>query len=209
MTDCKEDIDYETLFTELKAAATEENDSPLAAIHEIQVLRETIRLNSEPADGDVLLELQQFLVDEIISMENLMLNARFAGDTFYENCYKHKKQALMIVDNKIDELASTRPTRQAGEWQDIETAPKDGSIVLVHYKNSHKKSRIVKAFYAARFAIESDVESDNDEYDEASDTYFIPEGWYELIDNWDDFSSIAIHQGVPDFWQPLPTPPRA
>lgn len=45
------------------------------------------------------------------------------------------------------------------------------------------------------------------EYSEEDDEYYLLEGWYEVIKNWDDYNSVAI----PDFvthWMPLPAPPE-
>lgn len=33
-------------------------------------------------------------------------------------------------------------------------------------------------------------------------------GWYECIDNWDEYSQVAINEGEPTHWMPLPTPPK-
>ncbi len=32
-------------------------------------------------------------------------------------------------------------------------------------------------------------------------------GWYECINNWDDYTEVAIHEGEPSHWMPLPAPP--
>ncbi len=32
-------------------------------------------------------------------------------------------------------------------------------------------------------------------------------GWYECIDNWGDYTEVAIHEGEPSHWMPLPAPP--
>ena len=45
------------------------------------------------------------------------------------------------------------------------------------------------------------------EYDEQIDDYYVLEGWYEEIHNWEEYSAI----GVADFvthWMPLPAPPK-
>ena len=90
-------------------------------------------------------------------------------------------------------------------WQPIETAPLTGREMLVYYKNSCGNGRIIKAFYAGKYAMES--EEDYAEYCEERDAYFAPEGWYESIDNWDEFSSIKTDVD-PTRWMPLPEPPE-
>ena len=83
------------------------------------------------------------------------------------------------------------------------------SPVLAYYKNSLGNGRRVKAFYAPEKTIESDPEGDSyDEYDEDTETYYLREGWYECIDNWEDFSSVYIYQGNITHWMPLPEPPE-
>lgn len=92
----------------------------------------------------------------------------------------------------------------AMKWMPIEEAPK-GAMVLVYYKNALGKSRIVKAFYAQKHTLECD--EDFADYDEDADQYYAPEGWYEDIDNWDEFSSIRITCGEPTHFIPLSSIP--
>ena len=56
--------------------------------------------------------------------------------------------------------------------------------------------------------IESDDDSEISEYDEATDCCYTPEGWYEKIDNWGDYSSVAVVEGEVTHWMPLPAPPQ-
>ena len=45
------------------------------------------------------------------------------------------------------------------------------------------------------------------EYDEETDEYYLPEGWWEEINNWDDYSFVAIGDFV-THWMPMPEPPK-
>lgn len=94
-------------------------------------------------------------------------------------------------------------------WQSIKNMPENGRNVLAYYVNNSGNYRIVKAFYAALYAIESGYDDDlNDsEYDDKTDTYYFPEGWYEVIDNWPDYSCVRINEGDVTHWMPLPEPP--
>ena len=45
------------------------------------------------------------------------------------------------------------------------------------------------------------------EYSEEDDEYYLREGWYEVIKNWDDYNSVAVEDFV-THWMPLPQPPK-
>ena len=45
------------------------------------------------------------------------------------------------------------------------------------------------------------------EYSEEDDEYYLLEGWYEVIKNWDDYNSIVIDDFV-THWMPLPEPSK-
>ncbi len=92
-------------------------------------------------------------------------------------------------------------------WQPIATAPK-GRQVLIYCVNELGKGRTIKAKYIERFWEESSNDSENDEYNEPDDTYYTLPGWYEFIDNWDDFSGVCVHYN-PTHWMPLPSPPTS
>jgi len=91
-------------------------------------------------------------------------------------------------------------------WQPIGTAPRLKNV-LVFYTNANGKGRVVKAFQCGKFEHKSSEESEHAEYCEEKDAYYDPPGWYEVIDNWDEFTHIFIHEGDPTEWQPLPDPP--
>lgn len=108
----------------------------------------------------------------------------------------------------IQEWKDSLQSLLGGGWQDISTAPVLKSV-LIHYKNKLGNSRIIKARFVPRFTVETNSDSDEiaQEYEEANDRYTLQEGWYEVIDNWDDFSSVLVNEGNPDAWHPLPLKP--
>lgn len=45
------------------------------------------------------------------------------------------------------------------------------------------------------------------EYSEEDDEYYLCEGWYEVVKNWDDYNSVKVGDFV-THWMPLPNPPK-
>jgi hypothetical protein len=87
--------------------------------------------------------------------------------------------------------------------------PDKGAEVLAFYKNSNGKKRRIRAVYIRKFEEEEDYESEMDcDYNEELDCYYLPEGWYECIDNWSEYTSIYVHEGEVTHWMPLPAPPE-
>lgn len=44
-------------------------------------------------------------------------------------------------------------------------------------------------------------------YNDEDDEYYLEEGWYEVIKNWEEYNSITIADFV-THWMPLPEPPK-
>lgn len=102
----------------------------------------------------------------------------------------------------------TTPLYEAPRWVPVsESLPKSGRSVLACYRNALGNPRRIRACWVAAKTEESGSESEIGEYDEATDTYYDPEGWYEQINNWDMYSAVAVHDGEITHWMPLPEPP--
>jgi len=86
--------------------------------------------------------------------------------------------------------------------------PPSGQVVLACYKNELGNTRRIRAQWVAEKTSEASIDSDCGEYDEATDTYYDPEGWYECIDNWDCYSSVFVSAQI-THWMPLPPAPDA
>lgn len=90
--------------------------------------------------------------------------------------------------------------------------PEDGKHVLVACTikclSGKLKHYVCEAFYAGKYSILCSVYDDLDaDYDEETDEYYFPEGWWECIHNWDEYQSVAIDDFV-THWMPLPEPPK-
>lgn len=90
-----------------------------------------------------------------------------------------------------------------------EALPEHGRHVLAFYRNALGKPRIIIASHLERWTEESygDEEVEDDEYHEERDAYYLREGWYEQIDNWDTFCGVTVSQGEVTHWMPLPEVP--
>lgn len=68
--------------------------------------------------------------------------------------------------------------------------------------------RVIRAVYFKQYQVQASGEDgESTEYNEADDTEYIKAGWYERIDNWGDFSSVAVCEGEVTHWMPLPAAP--
>lgn len=90
--------------------------------------------------------------------------------------------------------------------------PESGKHVLacceLHREYGFKRRYVCIAFYAAPHSISQGMYPEDDfcyDYDEGEDEYYLKEGWYEVVHNWDDYSSIVVEDFVIG-WMPLPEP---
>ena len=102
-----------------------------------------------------------------------------------------KKQAITALRQALE------TEQEPVAWQPIESAPKTGRKVILFYKNRLNVGRTVIARWLTD---EQATEIDGDDVG-------LEGGWYECIDNWDDYTEVAIHEGEPSHWMPLPAPP--
>jgi hypothetical protein len=110
----------------------------------------------------------------------------------------------------ISELPLPSETLATDElaWVNVgERLPAVGQTVLACYRNAANKVRRIRAKWVSARTVEASPEDEWGEYDEATDTYWTPQGWYEQIDNWGDYSSVAVCEGEVTHWMPLPPLP--
>lgn len=88
-------------------------------------------------------------------------------------------------------------SRRAVPWLGIESAPKDGTAVLLGYFNSFGKWRTLRG----RYVPQSEIDHEWEEGDA------LLEGWYETSVEAED---VPNHwETSPTHWTPLPAPPIA
>lgn len=95
---------------------------------------------------------------------------------------------------------------KVGKWISVkERLPKVDKPVLISAKNNYYEYVCVGK-WVEKYSVEDyGEEFEFTDYNEENDTYYCPEGWYECIHNWDDYSDVFICDEV-IAWQPLPEP---
>ena len=136
-------------------------------------------------------------------MNNKLLeDARAAGFDLYNG-----NLVVWIGSTPIDiglELIKFAELQQP-QWISVNESLPDKKC-LAYYINEMGNKRTVCAKYTKKYSEEAGSDDDWIEYCDADDTYYYPEGWYEIIDNWDDYNSVTINYQV-THWMPLPSPP--
>jgi hypothetical protein len=78
--------------------------------------------------------------------------------------------------------------------------------VLAYYLNDLGNGRTICAIWVPAKSRSENLWDDDDftEYDKESGDRYWPEGWYEQIENWEDFGWVRVCEGEVVYWQPLP-----
>ena len=101
------------------------------------------------------------------------------------------------------------------EWISVEEVmPDSGEHCLLACKvtcyNGANYTYVCDGFHVDRWKEQEFNNGSGDqaiEYNEDDDEYYLCEGWYEIIKNWDDYNSVAIDDTV-THWMPLPSLPE-
>lgn len=93
-------------------------------------------------------------------------------------------------------------------WISVENQlPESGKKVIAFYKNCNGLNRTIIAIYSKKHTIEDSTESDLEtDYCEKTDRYYLPEGWYEYLENWADYTFIELEHEI-THWMSLPDAP--
>ena len=115
----------------------------------------------------------------------------------------------------LDALAMAISALEKTKWISVEDRlPESGVHVLIccemhRYGGEIAGKYVCDGYYAEANKIIAGGFPDecNCEYSEEDDEYYLCEGWYEVIKNWDDYSSVTVEDFV-THWMPLPEPPK-
>lgn len=118
---------------------------------------------------------------------------------FSGNCIPVELAVIRADSAEVVALRAALAEDDGIGWQPIETAPTTGLKVILAYVNRNGKPRTVMGRWL----------TDEEAAEIDADDVGLEGGWYECIDNWDDYTEVAIHEGKPTHWMPLPAPPAA
>ena len=161
--------------------------------------------NEMNKDGDDLTAV----LDEAIARQSVKSEevAEAIGDLLDMKehwCADSTDNDAISIDLAITALQDYQP------WIPVSNVkPESGKHVLLCCEVRPSGKRYVcDGYYAGSKSITSGYSDDWDcEYDEETDEHYLPEGYYEVFNNWDDYSSIVIDYFV-THWKPLPEPPK-
>lgn len=125
------------------------------------------------------------------------------------------KTTADILCNDIQELVNLQSFDVDSQgWISIEERmPNVREKVLVRCESRPSGNEYVcQAYYIPGKTVDADDccmrwDDECTEYDEENDVYWVLEGWYEQIYNWDEYSSIGIADFV-THWMVLPEMPK-
>lgn len=110
----------------------------------------------------------------------------------------HEAAALLTKSREMCVRTAARVPR----WTPItEAMPNNGQNVLLSCERYNGKPYTIIGAWVPQY-FDDNCDPDNSEYCEAKDSFYVPEGWYEAIYNWDDYCSVAVHDNV-THWMPL------
>lgn len=92
------------------------------------------------------------------------------------------------------------------KWQPIETAPRDGTHILIRYYKGGKNSRthvtgvhvVTEGYFAPKFI---------PSWAEQSETYFQGNEWRDYLDRLIVQEHSKVKKNIPTHWMPLPPDP--
>lgn len=108
----------------------------------------------------------------------------------------------------VEELQESKQESKQVWIPVTERLPENNVHVLLSCRTYGGNKYVCDGFHTEKFSTPTEFYEDIDaDYNEETDEYYFPEGWWEVIKNWDDYSCVAIEDTV-THWMPLPEPPE-
>lgn len=124
-------------------------------------------------------------------------------------------ERMTVLDALSSLAARAEKAEAANRWILVsDRLPENEKRVLVCGLSNYNHTSITmfKAEYIRKMTVTADdygwSEDCDYDYDEEKDEHYVPEGWYESIMNWDEYSAVAVTDFTITHWRPLPEPPK-
>ena len=196
---CAELLAAIQLYTQLNPAASDMSASELTE-KLMDAMAATVAALAQPVpERPTDEEIARFLADRYRAR---MDNQSAFGCPDFDGS---KAKAAQIADARAVLARWGRPTPQPVAVS--ERLPEPSVKVIAHYFNALGKGRTICAIWVPAKSRSDGGDLDADdflEYDEESDKYHWPEGWYEAIENWEELGWAKVYEGEIAYWQPLP-----
>lgn len=127
---------------------------------------------------------------------------------------KKNSKRILKEERENKSEAFSQPHENGGEWIRVEDRLPENDVHCIlccdmkRIDGTHSQY-VCDGYHAEKYKILAGYVDDDcvTEYNEEDDEYYLKEGWYEVIKNWDDYNSIVIDDTV-THWMPLPEPPK-
>lgn len=120
-----------------------------------------------------------------------------------------REHGVTLLESELQEIISAI---KKDDWVKVKTpddVPRHGRKVIAFYKiRDGRMSRRVMAKYLQGYTDECQCEHECDcEYSDLHDCAYYREGWYEVVENYEEWGFIPIDEGNVTHWMPLPSCP--
>ena len=107
---------------------------------------------------------------------------------------------LAMLVNSLEILPSAQP-----DWIPVSKRLPDMTALVTVETKVYKHRYVCEAVWIPRWSKKAEYDNweDCSEYNEDEDEYYVLEGWYERVHNWDEYSYVGIEDDV-IAWMPLP-----
>ena len=121
--------------------------------------------------------------------------------------YQQDEKTMVYENKRIEDIPTAQPEPK---WIPVsERLPEKETVLATVETKTFKHRYVCEAVWIPRWTWKASFDNweDCSEYNEDEDEFYVIEGWYERVHNWDEYSYIWIEDNV-IAWQPMPEPYR-